>query len=127
MTKSQIMKRAWEIYRTLIGGDRIARISVAMKQAWAEAKAPAKKAFRKFVKLAVSAWGTNHDDGSTVTNFTRWENYGKKRVYITDYKTRTIAYIDCDNNNNIVYTENAPLIHENLPKIVESFLAEYAI
>lgn len=45
MTKSQIMKRAWEIYRTLIGGDRIARISVAMKQAWAEAKATPKTSY----------------------------------------------------------------------------------
>ena len=32
-----VMKRAWEIYRTLVG-DRIAKISAALKKAWAEKK-----------------------------------------------------------------------------------------
>lgn len=32
-----VMKRAWEIYRTLVG-DRIAKISAALKRAWAEKK-----------------------------------------------------------------------------------------
>lgn len=38
----QIMKRAWEIYRELIG-DKIAKLSMALRQAWAEAKAAAAK------------------------------------------------------------------------------------
>jgi hypothetical protein len=33
----QIMKRAWEIYRTLVG-DRIAKLSMALRQAWKEMK-----------------------------------------------------------------------------------------
>lgn len=33
----EIMKRAWEIYRTL-EGDRIAKLSYALKKAWAEHK-----------------------------------------------------------------------------------------
>lgn len=37
-----IMKRAWEIFRTLIG-DRDAKLSLALKQAWEEAKSKAKK------------------------------------------------------------------------------------
>ncbi|MCM1508253.1 MAG: hypothetical protein NC177_14165 [Ruminococcus flavefaciens] len=37
--RKNVMKRAWEIYRELEGGDRIARLSVALKLAWAEAKA----------------------------------------------------------------------------------------
>ena len=36
--KKQIMKRAWEIYRTLTG-DRAAKMSMALREAWAEAKA----------------------------------------------------------------------------------------
>lgn len=38
----QIMKRAWEIYRTL-EGDKVAKLSMALRQAWAEAKAPKKQ------------------------------------------------------------------------------------
>lgn len=37
--KKQIMKRAWEIYRTLTG-DHIAKLSMALREAWAEARAP---------------------------------------------------------------------------------------
>ena len=40
--KKQIMKRAWEIYRTLVG-DRIAKLSMAMRMAWAEVKQTASK------------------------------------------------------------------------------------
>lgn len=35
--KKEVMKRAWEIYRTL-EGDRNAKLSQALKQAWAEVK-----------------------------------------------------------------------------------------
>lgn len=35
--KKEVMKRAWEIYRTL-SGDRNAKLSQALKQAWAEVK-----------------------------------------------------------------------------------------
>lgn len=38
MTVKEIMIRAWEIYRTL-EGDRIAKMSMALKRAWEEAKA----------------------------------------------------------------------------------------
>lgn len=38
----QVMKRAWEIYRELIG-DKIAKLSMALRQAWAEAKAATTK------------------------------------------------------------------------------------
>lgn len=41
MMKSNIMKRAWEIFRTLVG-DYKAKLSTALKRAWAEVKAVAK-------------------------------------------------------------------------------------
>lgn len=34
----EIMKRAWTIYRTLTTGSRLEKLSVALKQAWKEAK-----------------------------------------------------------------------------------------
>lgn len=43
--KKQIMKRAWEIYRTL-EGDRVAKLSMAMRMAWAEAKTPKTRKLR---------------------------------------------------------------------------------
>lgn len=44
----KVMSRAWEIYRTLQGGDRIARMSVAMKMAWAEIKKAIAKVRKTF-------------------------------------------------------------------------------
>lgn len=40
--KAQIMKRAWEIFRTMVG-ERLAKLSAALKQAWAEFKNGVKK------------------------------------------------------------------------------------
>jgi hypothetical protein len=51
----QIMKRAWEIYRTLVG-DRIAKLSMALRQAWAEAKAVTTRAANAMDLKVVRAW-----------------------------------------------------------------------
>lgn len=53
----QIMKRAWEIYRTL-EGDKIAKLSMALRQAWAEAKAKkaTTRAANKMDLKAVRLW-----------------------------------------------------------------------
>ena len=58
-----VMKRAWEIYRTL-EGDRIAKLSQALKEAWAEAKAEKKEEkavsipamIEKLVEMGASRW-----------------------------------------------------------------------
>lgn len=121
-----IMKRAWEIYRTLTG-DRLAKLSQALKMAWAEIKNVVKEKFNRYATIAKSAHGTNYDDGSTVTNFKLWENYGKKRVYVTNYKGRTLAYIDCDNNNNIVTISDNETVCAAVIEIIKEFLGKYEI
>ena len=121
-----IMKRAWEIYRTLTG-DHIAKLSAALRKAWAEGKAVVKEKFNRYATIAKSAHGTNYDDGSTVTNFKLWENYGKKRVYVTNYKGRTLAYIDCNNNNNIVTVYDNETVCTAVTEIIKEFLSKYEI
>jgi hypothetical protein len=69
--KSEIMKRAWEIYRTLTG-DRIAKLSYAMKQAWAEAKTPSDE--------IISGWNITKLEEAGAT---RWTKYGKDRMYLS--------------------------------------------
>lgn len=46
--------------------------------------------------------GTEYDSESNYLYFDRWEKYGKKRIYVNDYKGRAVAYIDCNNDNEIV-------------------------
>ena len=45
--KKSVMTRAWEIFRTLVG-DRIAKLSQALKMAWEEVKNVAKKVVTPF-------------------------------------------------------------------------------
>lgn len=45
-----IMKRAWEIFRTLTG-DHIAKLAMALRQAWAEKKNGGKKMETKYTIL----------------------------------------------------------------------------
>lgn len=68
---SSIMRRAWEIYRTLTG-DRIAKLSYAMKFAWAEAKAPADE--------ILNGWNITKLEKAGAS---RWTKYGKDRVYLS--------------------------------------------
>ena len=41
-------------------------------------------------------------DEAAYYTFKVWEKNEKKRIYVTDYKRRTIGYIDCNNENQIV-------------------------
>lgn len=46
--------------------------------------------------------GTVLDSESNYLTFKVWEKGSKKRIYVNDYKCRTVGYIDCNNNNAIV-------------------------
>ena len=70
----QIMKRAWEIYREL-EGDKIAKLSMALRQAWAEFKEAASKAFKgteKQIKWAKDIKARFEEE------FARKNTFGKK-------------------------------------------------
>jgi len=119
----KIMKRAWEIYRTLTGDHR-AKISMALRQAWAEAKNAAKnaakKAFNGFAKVA----RTDDPYGECCYfAFKLWEKYGKKRIYINDYKRRTIGYIE---NGEFVLKDRQGNFQEEIDFALNAFRSSYA-
>lgn len=87
-----VMKRAWEIYRTLVG-DHTAKLAMAMRMAWAESKNTVKVAFDGFAKVAKT---DKYDTDSAYLTFKLWEKGDKKRIYINDYKRRTLGYIEND-------------------------------
>ena len=73
-----VMKRAWEIFRTLTG-DRDAKLSYALKKAWEEAKSKAKKRI----------------NGILVKEFASQEDYENYR------------YSGCNNILSIVHRRNS--------------------
>lgn len=113
------MKRAWEIYRTLTG-DRIAKLSAALKQAWAEVKNAVKKVV--FSGVATVAKKENTYDESCFLTFKAWEKYGKKRIYINDYKNRTIGYIE---NGETIIKDNQGNYRSEIDFAINNFKAQY--
>lgn len=104
---SKIMKRAWELVK-----NSGMTISSGLKKAWKEAKEMSSKikfeATAKVAKIlngeSSPCVGTEYDSDSNYFTFNLWEKYGKRRIYINDYKRRSVGYIDL-NNDNYLETE----------------------
>lgn len=75
-----IMKRAWEIYRTL-EGDHIAKLALALRQAWKEAK----KESPESIIEKLQAQGLR---------VKRWTKYGNDRLYVSGFHYSKEYYID---------------------------------
>ena len=88
----KLMNRAWEIYRTLTGTHK-EKLSKALKIAWKEVKNMAKATFEKFAKVAKKENASDNDDAGFLF-FKKWEKNGKRRIYVNDYKKRTVGYIE---------------------------------
>jgi len=114
---SQIMKRAWEIKKE--NSNNI--FSICLKMAWAEAKAT-KKPFSGFAKIA-KVDGEYYGDSSFLY-FKLWSKYGKKRVYINDYKCRTIGFLE--NGEYIEYDKNG-CSEKHIKNAIDTFLATYSV
>ncbi|MBQ8296857.1 MAG: hypothetical protein IJX77_03640 [Ruminococcus sp.] len=116
-----VMKRAWGIYRTLTG-DHIAKLSVALRQAWSEVKNMAKKVFEKVAQVAKVA--ETYDDSCYLT-FKAWEKGEIRRIYINDYKRRTLGYID-RNNDEVTITDRQGNMQSEIDYAINQFKATYA-
>ena len=104
--KSEIMKAAWNLYRT-----NFSRFfGKCLSKAWALAKAAAnKEAFTGYTTF-------NGFD------FRFWSNYGKRRIYVTGYRKQYSGYIDLDDGNVLKGTDYFDTV-----RTVELFLAHYDI
>lgn len=106
---SNIMKRAWELVKK--AG---MTISAGLKKAWKESKEIMEKIkFEKTAKVAKiingkqSMYvGTEFDSDSNYFTFNLWERGSLRRIYINDYRRRSVGYIDL-NNNNVLETSFA--------------------
>lgn len=116
-----VMKRAWEIYRTL-QGDHIAKLSVALRMAWKEVKKMVKKTFEGIAKVVITG-RENYDEDSMYLTFKAWEKGNIKRIYINDYKRRTVGYIE---NGEFTLKDNQGLNRTAIDSTISKFTEEYA-
>lgn len=102
---SKIMKRAWKLVKS--AG---MTISSGLKKAWEEAKRIMEKIkFERTAKVAKIVngkqsmyVGTEYDSDSNYFTFNLWERGNMRRIYINDYRRRSVGYIDINNNNALV-------------------------
>lgn len=86
-----IMKKAWEIYRTLTG-DHIAKLSMALRMAWQEAKNMVKTVEDEIIEAVETIISESENARYDYEVVCRdWQNYGKDRTYI---KVREIRKYD---------------------------------
>ena len=114
---SEIMKRAWEIVRSAA-----TTMSAALKQAWKEAKEMMeKKQFTGFAKVLKE----ERDYGDCCyLYFKKWEKYGKSRIYVNDYKNRTLGFIE---NGEFNLKDAQGNNDERINRAMDTFFATYAL
>lgn len=81
------------------------------------------KEFTK-VRIAKRADANNEIDSHFLT-FTAWSKGDKNRVYINDYKRRTLGFIDLDNNHNVVINDRQGNMQSEIDFAIAAFVAEY--
>lgn len=114
---SAIMKRAWELVKK--AG---MTISEGLKKAWHEVKETTK--FEGRAKVEKSFGEKDSKYASSYLYFSEWNKYGKKRIYVNDYKRRTIGYIE---NGSFVKIDNNGCSNSELEYSISTFFSRYAI
>ena len=70
----------------------------------------------------VPMYEENYGQKSNYLYFKKWEKNDKKRIYINDYKRRTIGYIE-DGQVNITDIQGIP--HDLIDGVIKAFTDQY--
>jgi len=120
MTKREIMRRAHELARFMTG-DYSARMVLALRQAWREAKAAVKYEVVSPSEIVV------RDAGAVARlRLRRWTKYGKDRLYVADVRPRyerTWGYLDLVTGR---FVWEVPYTNPTLFSTVEAAVKHYA-
>lgn len=118
----KIMTRAWTLVKT-VG----VSISSALKTAWKESKDMLNKIkFNGSAKIVIEE-GYSDDVASKYLYFNEWIRSGKHRIYLNDYKRRTIGYIDCDDGNKIIIKDFHGAGEEKVKSAINEFFETYCL
>lgn len=81
----------------------------------------AKEKFMKSVQMLKSGCEGNEDVASNWITFNLWERGSMKRIYVNDYKRRSLGYIDVTTKTvHTEYSDNSEVCHE-----IARFLVKY--
>ena len=112
---SNIMKRAWELVKKAA-----MKMSDALRKSWKEAKKMVEKI--KFMGRAemLREGSEKKYSESCCFYFNLWKRPGKERIYINDYKGRSLGYI------NVASREICDAYNEEAERAAERFMEVYS-
>lgn len=121
MTKRDVMKRAHEIARLMVG-DYAARMSYGLRKAWEEARGAVAYEVAGRGEIVVRAAGCL----PVRLRLRRWTKYGKDRLYVADVRPRyerTWGYLDLVTGR---FVWEVPYTNPTLFSTVEAAVKHYA-
>lgn len=126
MTK-KVMTRAWEIAKQAVvtfGGKARQYMSEALRMAWKEIKRMAeKKEFTGYARVERTEDTKEEYGASAYLYFKLWAKGNYRRIYINDYKRRTLGYIE---NGEVAISNRQGVAEREIEYAVSKFNAEYA-
>lgn len=122
--RKNVMTRAWEIYRTLTG-DHVAKLAMALKEAWTEAKAQAnEKVFGgKFGTITESNLEKLIEMGAN-----RWQKAGYDRLYLSGAGAELMGlerYYYNSGNVSSAYLNNEKISNSESHRIASTYSRAY--
>lgn len=114
-----IMTRAWSLVKT-IG----VTISAALKTAWKEAKNMLEKITYNGNAKVVCRPELDDDDTAKFLTFKEWVKGSYHRIYINDYKGRSIGFIDYD-TKDVTINDRQGLSELELQTAIDTFFETY--
>ncbi|OUQ10712.1 hypothetical protein B5E84_19995 [Lachnoclostridium sp. An14] len=115
----KIMKRAW-----LLVKEAGMSISSALKKAWREAKEMTKEKFNKCAKVLMPGYDKACCTDSAYLYFSLWEKFGKSRIYVNDYKRRTLGFID-KNTKKVTEYDLCGVYRSEFEGVLKAFFETY--
>lgn len=68
-----------------------------------------------------------YDGDERQATFKAWEKNGKSRIYVNDYKGRSLGYIDRNNDNEWILSDRQGLRDEEINAIIGRFFEQYEV
>ena len=113
----QIMKRAHELARKM-EGDYAARLALALRQSWREARQP-----KELADEVVFKFDTGKQVETIRLNLNRWTKYGKDRIYVNEGRKK-VGFLNLQNGKWTIETVTNMELYRQMTDAVENAVRE---
>ena len=115
--KAKIMKRAHEFARKM-EGDYAARLALALRQAWREARQP-----KELPSEVTFKFDTGKQVETIRLNLNRWTKYGKDRIYVNEGRKK-VGFLNLQNGKWTIETVTNMELYRQMTAAVETAVRE---